>query len=104
MTGRPIGLGACLNALLLFWFLRKDGIYLPQPGWPLFVLKVLAAVGFMAIVLFSTMGEASWWLAAGWQRKVPAVLGLVALGTAAYAGCLVLFGFRPRDFSRRAAE
>ena len=99
-----IGLGACLNALLLFIFLRRDKIYVPQPGWPLFVLKVLAAVGFMAIVLFTTMGEASWWLMAGWQRKVPAVLGLVALGTAVYAGCLVLFGFRPRDFSRRAAE
>jgi putative peptidoglycan lipid II flippase len=99
-----IGLGACLNALLLFWFLRKQRIYLPQPGWPLFILKVLAAVGFMAIVLYTTMGEASWWLAAGGQRKVPAVLGLVALGTAAYAGCLLLFGFRPRDFSRRAAE
>jgi putative peptidoglycan lipid II flippase len=99
-----IGLGACLNALLLLFFLRKQKIYVPQPGWPLFVLKVLAAVGFMAIVLFTTMGEPSWWLAAGWQRKVPAVLGLVALGTAAYGGCLLLFGFRPRDFSRRAAE
>ena len=99
-----IGLGACMNAFLLFWLLRKQQIYVPQPGWALFVLKVLAAVGFMAIVLFSTMGEPAWWLAAGWQRKVPAVLGLVALGTAAYAGGLLLFGFRPRDFSRRAAE
>jgi hypothetical protein len=35
---------------------------------------------------------------------VPAILGLVLLGTAAYAGCLLAFGFRPRDFSRRAAE
>jgi len=99
-----IGLGACLNALLLYWFLRKDKIYAPQPGWPLFLLKVLAAVGFMAVVLFTTMGEAPWWLAAGWQRKVPAVLGLTLLGAACYGGTLFLLGFRPRDFSRRAAE
>jgi putative peptidoglycan lipid II flippase len=99
-----IGLGACLNALLLFWFLRKDRIYAAQPGWPVFVLKVAASVGFMAVVLFTTMGEARWWLQAGWQLKVPAILGLVALGTAAYAACLLAFGFRPRDFSRRAAE
>jgi putative peptidoglycan lipid II flippase len=99
-----IGLGACLNALLLFWFLRKQEIYMPQPGWPLFVLKVLAAVGFMAIVLFTTMGEASWWLGAGWQRKVPGVIGLTLLGAVCYGGCLFMFGFRPRDFSRRAAE
>jgi putative peptidoglycan lipid II flippase len=99
-----IGLGACLNALLLYWFLRRDRVYTAQPGWPVFMLKVAASVGFMAVVLFTTMGEARWWLQAGWQLKVPAILGLVALGTAAYAACLLAFGFRPRDFSRRAAE
>jgi len=99
-----IGLGACLNALLLYFMLKRARIYLPQPGWPVFILKILASVAFMAIVLFTTMGEARWWLQAGWQLKVPAILGLVLLGTAAYAGCLFAFGFRPRDFSRRAAE
>jgi len=99
-----IGLGACLNAFLLYSFLRRQEIYVPQPGWPVFILKVLAAVAFMAIVLFSSMGEQEWWLGAPWQHKVPAVLGLVALGAAAYAACLLAFGFRPRDFSRRAAE
>src|SRR5712664_297239 len=98
-----IGLGACLNAALLYRILRRTGVYEPQPGWPVFLLKVAAAVGFMAIVLFTTMGEASWWLSAPWQRKVPAVLGLVLLGTLAYGACLALFGFRPSHFSRRGA-
>jgi len=96
-----IGLGACLNALLLYAVLRRQQIYLPQPGWPVFILKVLAAVGFMAVVLFTTMGEPAWWLEAPWQRKVPAVLGLVLLGAAAYAACLLALGLRPREFSRR---
>ena len=99
-----IGLGACLNAGLLYIQLRRHSIYIPQPGWPVFVLKVLASVIFMAIVLFTTMGEPARWLQASWQFKVPAVLGLVALGTACYGACLLAFGFRPRDFSRRAAE
>ena len=99
-----IGLGACLNALLLYSILRKHRIYVPQPGWPVFTLKVLASVSLMAIVLFTFMGEAPWWLRAPWQHKVPAVLGLVALGGATYGACLLAFGFRPRDFSRRAAE
>jgi putative peptidoglycan lipid II flippase len=99
-----IGLGACLNAFLLYRFLRRSQIYVPQPGWPVFILKVLASVAFMAVVLFTTMGEEHWWLQAGWQLKVPALLGLVALGTATYAACLLAFGFRPRDFSRRGAE
>jgi putative peptidoglycan lipid II flippase len=98
-----IGLGACLNAALLYRYLRRDGIYTPQPGWSVFLLKVGAAVGFMAVVLFTTMGEPTWWLAAPWQHKVPAILGLVALGAAVYGGCLVALGFRPRDFSRRGA-
>ena len=98
-----IALGACLNAALLYRGLRANGTYRPQPGWTVFYLKVAAAVGFMAIVLFTTMGEAGWWLSAPWQKKLPAILGLVVLGAAAYGAALALFGLRPRDFSRRAA-
>jgi putative peptidoglycan lipid II flippase len=98
-----IGLGACLNAGLLYRYLRKGDVYRPEPGWGVFFLKVAASVGFMAVVLFTTMGEAAWWLAASWEKKVPAVAGLVALGGAVYMGCLFAFGFRPRDFSRRGA-
>jgi putative peptidoglycan lipid II flippase len=98
-----IGLGACLNAGLLYRTLRRQRIFVPQPGWPVFFLKIAASVAFMAVVLFTTMGEPAWWLAATWQRKVPAVLGLVALGVAVYGACLLGFGFRPRDFSRRGA-
>lgn len=98
-----IGLGACLNALLLFVLLRRQKAYQPQPGWGLFVLKVGASVAAMAIVLFSTMGEPAWWLSAEWQRKLPALFGLVLLGAAVYGACLAAFGFRPRHFSRRAA-
>ena len=68
-----IGLGACMYAAMLYWSLRRAAVYKPQPGWPVFCLKV------------------------------PAALGLVALGTVVYAGCLLAFGFRLRDFSRRAA-
>lgn len=98
-----IGLGACLNAGLLYRGLRRSGAYQPAAGWPVFVLKIAASVGFMGVVLYSTMGEPSWWLAAGWERKLPAVLGLVALGTATYGGCLFAFGLRLRDFTRRGA-
>ena len=99
-----IALGACLNAALLYFGLRRRAIFMPLPGWPLFLLKVAAAVSFMAIVLFTAAGEAAWWLGAAWERKLMAVIGLVLLGTAAYAGSLFILGLRPRDFSRRAAE
>jgi putative peptidoglycan lipid II flippase len=98
-----IGLGACLNAALLFHLLRRHRIYAPQAGWTIFFLKIAASVGVMAVVLFTTMGEARWWLGAVWHLKLTAILGLVALGSATYGGCLLAFGFRPRDFSRRGA-
>ena len=98
-----IGLGACLNAALLFHLLRRQKIYAPQAGWAIFFLKIAASVGVMAVVLFTTMGEARWWLGAVWYLKLAAILGLVALGSATYGACLLAFGFRPRDFSRRGA-
>jgi putative peptidoglycan lipid II flippase len=98
-----IGLGACVNAALLYRALRASGAYTPQPGWAIFLLKVGISVAIMTAVLYAAMGDPGWWLAAGWQKKLPALAGLVVLGMLAYGACLALFGFRPRDFSRRGA-
>jgi putative peptidoglycan lipid II flippase len=98
-----IGLGACLNAGLLYRALRKRGAYAPEPGWPAFLLRVAAAVAAMALALYLAMGDAGWWLEARWQPKLARLFGLVALGVATYGACLALFGFRLRHFSRRGA-
>ncbi len=99
-----IGLGACLNALLLYSMLRKHDIYTPQPGWLAFALKVAASVAAMAAALGFAMGPAADWLAAGWQWKVTMLTGLVLLGIAVYGACLLALGFRLRHFSIRGAE
>ena len=98
-----IGLGACLNAGLLYRQLRRHGIYQPQPGWGAFVLKVAAALAAMALALWLAMGPVPWWLAASGATRAAAVTGLVLLGGAAYFSSLWLLGFRLGDFSRRAA-
>ena len=98
-----IGLGACLNAGLLYRKLRQHGIYQPQPGWGAFTLKVSSALAAMALALWLAMGPASWWLGAGGAVRVAAVTGLVLLGATAYFASLWLLGFRLGDFSRRAA-
>jgi putative peptidoglycan lipid II flippase len=98
-----IGLGACLNAGLLYFHLRKGDVYVPQPGWGMFLLKVGVSVALMAAALHFAAGDAGWWLAAPWQRKLPAIAGVVALGAAVYAVSLLALGFRPRDFARRGA-
>lgn len=99
-----IGIGACLNALLLYLYLRKEKIYAPQAGWPLFAGKVAVATAVMAAALWFAMGTSAGWLRAGWQWKVAMLSGLVLLGFAAYGACLYLLGFRMKDFSHKAAE
>ena len=99
-----IGLGACLNAALLYRYLRKQGIYDPQPGWLAFIIKVTLAVAAMAALLYAVMGPGAWWLQADWQHKVAATCGLVLLGAAAYGALLLAMGMRWRDFARSEAQ
>ena len=99
-----IGLGACLNAALLYRYLRKQGIYDPQPGWLVFALKIGISVLAMAAALWHAMGPAAAWLAAGWQWKLGMLAGLVLLGVAVYGACLLALGFRPRHFFIRGAD
>ncbi len=97
-----IGLGACLNSAILFYFLRKKGIYQPEPGWPVYFLKIGLAVAALALTLKLGMGtEASWLNGSGWSR-ITRLTALVAGGVLVYFSALGLMGFRPRDFSRRA--
>jgi putative peptidoglycan lipid II flippase len=98
-----IGLGACLNAALLYRGLRRGGIYAPQPGWAAFAAKIALAVAAMALILHFAMGSAAWWLQAPGQHKVPALAGLVLLGAGAYGALLLAMGLRVRDFVRREA-
>ena len=98
-----ISLGACLNAGLLFRYLRSHGVYSPEPGWGVFALKVAIAVAVMAAALRMAVGPGAWWAAAAWQWRAAAIAGLVGLGLAVYGGVLLALGFRLRDFSRRSA-
>jgi putative peptidoglycan lipid II flippase len=98
-----IGLGACLNAGLLYYKLRQHGIYSPQPGWLKFALKIAAAIAVMGFCLRLAAGDAILWLAIAPLARVLRLTGVVALGAAAYFGTLWLLGFRLRNFVRRAA-
>jgi|SRR5579864_179671 len=98
-----IGLGACLNAGLLFRSLRAHGIFHPQEGWIGFLLKLAAALAAMTGVLWFAMGPERWWFAAHGAMRATAITGLVFLGGAAYFASLWLLGFRLKDFSRHSA-
>jgi putative peptidoglycan lipid II flippase len=97
-----IGLGACLNSAILFHFLRKHGIYQPEPGWAKFFMKIGLAVFALGVTLWFGMGTAQSWLdGSGWAR-IGRLTALVLGGIAVYFAVLAALGFRPRDFSKRA--
>ena len=94
-------IGACLNAGLLFWFLKKRGIYAPSAGWLLFVSKLVIALFALAAVLLWLGGPSSFWLSATLWPKVGRLAAVCAAGASAYFCALWLLGFRVADFNRR---
>ena len=96
-----IGLGGCINAVFLYWGLRRRGIYAPLAGWLPFFLKLLCALALLAGV--------SWWVASQFDWIALQADPLVRVGAlclvmvccgAVYFGALLALGFRVRDFKR----
>jgi putative peptidoglycan lipid II flippase len=98
-----IALGACLNAGLLYTYLRKHGIYQLQPGWGIFAFKVGVAIYFMAAVLWVTSGGDQAWLLTSSLSRAAKLMWIVVLGAICYFAALWLMGFRLKDFAKRAA-
>jgi len=99
-----IGLGACLNSAILFHYLRKRGIYQPEPGWAKFFARIAIAMLALAVTLWFGMGsEQSWLTGSGWSR-ILRLSALVAEGVVVYFAVLAALGFRPGDFSKRAVH
>jgi putative peptidoglycan lipid II flippase len=99
-----IGLGACFNSAVLFYFLRKRGIYQPEPGWAKFFLKLCLALLALGLTLWFAMGSEQHWLTShGWTRIIH-LTWLVVLGIVVYFAVLFALGFRIKDFSKRGAS
>lgn len=99
-----IGLGACVNAGLLYSQLRKLKLYQPQPGWLLFLVKLSVALVVMAAVIFYVMGDANAWLNYTIFERLFWMALLVCVGAASYFATLFLLGFRPRNYIRKVQK
>lgn len=96
-------LSATLNAFLLFRGLRKAGVYRPEPGWPLLILRGAAASAVMGGVLFWGVGDLASWLEMATVDKVWRLLIWVLAGAASYFAVLALLGIGPRHFRNSAS-
>ncbi|WP_249671584.1 murein biosynthesis integral membrane protein MurJ [Pseudomonas abieticivorans] len=96
-----ISLGACMNAGLLFWQLRKQKMFEPQPGWGTFFFKLLVAVAAMSAVLLGLMHVMPAWDQGLMLARFLRLGALVVAGVVVYFGLLFAQGFRLRDFARK---
>jgi putative peptidoglycan lipid II flippase len=89
-------LSAWLNAALLFFTLRRQGFYRPQPGWLSLGLRIVIANGFMAITILWLMPPLANWLSWDLADRISQIT--LQIGTAAivYFGVLLIIGIRPR--------
>jgi len=64
-----IGLGACINAGLLYYKLYRGGVFEPQPGWKKFAAQLAVALTAMGLVLWFATGSTESWLEGSvWAR------------------------------------
>jgi putative peptidoglycan lipid II flippase len=97
-----ISIGACTNAGLLWYALIKRGIYRPQAGWGMFLLKLVVALVAMGACLWLVSPADARWIEmrAHPLQRVALLGGIVAAGAIVYFATLWALGFRLRDFKR----
>ena len=98
-----IGLAACLNASLLYWQLRKQKIFTPQPGWAWFLTRLLISVLVMSAALVGMLYMMPDWSQGTMVWRVMRLLAVVVVGIVAYFAALAVLGFKVKEFVRRTA-
>jgi putative peptidoglycan lipid II flippase len=92
-------LSAFINAGLLYYFLRKQGHYIPLTGWGGYLLKLaLAVVGMTLFLLFLPPGLPVWLDWTVFQRAMNLSLWVI-VGMAFYFVALLLVGVRPSQMA-----
>lgn len=93
-----IGLGACINAACLCYLLIKKQMYLPHPGWRIFILKLLAAIVFMSIVIILCLYFLPLDFTGRTYIRALSLLLVVLAACMAYFSSLYVMGFRLRHY------
>ncbi|MGG7448929.1 murein biosynthesis integral membrane protein MurJ [Kosakonia oryzendophytica] len=98
-----IGLAACLNAVLLYWQLRKQNIFTPQPGWSSFLIRLVIAVLVMSAALVGMLYVMPEWAQGTMPYRLLRLMAVVLVGIVAYFATLAALGFKVKEFARRTA-
>ncbi len=91
-------LSSMLNAGLLFFTLRKRGLFLPQSGWLGYLLKLLCANLVMGATIFYLAGPLSQWFVWNGSQRLLHLFPLIMLALVLYFGLLRVMGLKLRHF------
>lgn len=91
-------LAALLNAGCLFYYLRRQQIYLPSAGWKAFSLRLLLANVILALWLWLGSGDMSAWLFQSAAWRLLHLFELLGSAVVIYFLTLWLAGIRLDDF------
>ncbi len=87
-------IAAFINAGILMVLLMRQNVYIPLPGWTMFLIKVGGASTIMGLALWWFKSQPSIWLEYSiWERIFNLTL-LVVLGAVIYFVCLFVLGVR----------
>lgn len=89
-------LSAVVNAALLYSGLRKQGVYQPDAGWLLFLIKLAVASGLMVVSVYLLNQDLAQWLSWNWLNRSLNLALLVVVGIVVYFVALLAMGIRPR--------
>ncbi len=89
-------LSAFLNAGLLWYTLRRDGVFVWQAGWGRYLMQLIPAAAVMVALLVWLMPGVEQWAGFGWQQRALWLGALVVAGGGSYLIMLVLAGLRLR--------
>lgn len=90
------------NAVLLWRYLRRDGVWQPAQGWGRALARILLAGAAMVVVLIALrMGPWDWRALHGlWRWSW--LFGTILAGAATYGVVLLASGWRPRELRHAA--
>lgn len=97
-----VGVGSCVNALILLVILFKRGQYRPVKGWGIWCGRVILATVAMAGILVYLQGGVDWaGMQSEWVKRAGLVLVYIGAAIVVYFGILIALGLRLRHLRPR---
>jgi len=99
-----IGIGACINAGLLFYHLKKGNIFKLNNDWAMFLLKIIFATFVMALGLLYFKGTVELWINYSALSRFLHLLTLILFGIFLYFIALKLCRLDISDFLKKTIQ